>query len=324
LNGQVRVSVEGINTTEGTGGAGFYFDYGSFEEVFLGVAGQGAEAATPGVQSQLLGKSGGNRFSGELYVDGYTNALQASNLTTEHITVNLLRPGSNEVLRCCTTRAPAWAPTRTRTRTTRASPAHGNDRNGDRRYQAGEEVGAPTATTLAGSVTIDPNITHPFSHDAAIYVERQVREAVGARVGFVYKTEDDLIAQYNPGRSISAYTVPYTVVDPGVDGRTGTADDGIVSLLGVPLANAATLFPISNVTMNTPRFSRYKTVEASMNKRFGHERQCRRDAHDRFRHAVPAAHGYSRATHRALRCACPGRADTEGGHCRDDWKVRGA
>ena len=63
LNGQVRVSVEGINTTEGTGGAGFYFDYGSFEEVFLGVAGQGAEAATPGVQSQFLGKSGGNRLS---------------------------------------------------------------------------------------------------------------------------------------------------------------------------------------------------------------------------------------------------------------------
>lgn len=61
------MSVEGINTTEGTGGAGFYFDYGSFEEVFLGVAGQGAEAATPGVQSQFLGKSGGNRFSGEFY-----------------------------------------------------------------------------------------------------------------------------------------------------------------------------------------------------------------------------------------------------------------
>ena len=47
LNGQVRVSVEGINTTEGTGGAGFYFDYGSFEEVFLGVAGQGAKRRRP-------------------------------------------------------------------------------------------------------------------------------------------------------------------------------------------------------------------------------------------------------------------------------------
>ncbi len=77
LSGQVRVSVEGINTTEGTGGAGFYFDYGSFEEVFLGVAGQGAEAATPGVQSQFLGKSGGNRFSGEFYQDFYNNAMQA-------------------------------------------------------------------------------------------------------------------------------------------------------------------------------------------------------------------------------------------------------
>ena len=84
LNGQVRVSVEGINTTEGTGGAGFYFDYGSFEEVFLGVAGQGAEAATPGVQSKFLGKSGGNRFSGEFYVDGYNNSFQGSNLTDEH------------------------------------------------------------------------------------------------------------------------------------------------------------------------------------------------------------------------------------------------
>ena len=97
LTGQVRVSVEGINTTEGTGGAGFYFDYGSFEEVFLGLAGQGAEAATPGVQSQFLGRSGGNRFSGELYQDFYNNSFQTSNLTSEHINVNLLRLGSNEV-----------------------------------------------------------------------------------------------------------------------------------------------------------------------------------------------------------------------------------
>ena len=81
LNGQVRTSVEGINTTEGTGGAGFYYDYGSFEEVFLGVAGQGAEAATPGVQSNFLGKSGGNKFSGESTWTGYNNSFQGSNLS---------------------------------------------------------------------------------------------------------------------------------------------------------------------------------------------------------------------------------------------------
>ena len=75
-SGQNRVLVEGINTTEGTSGAGFYFDYGSFEEVFLGTIGQGAEMPTPGVQSQFLGKSGGNTFQGEIYQDYENNGFR--------------------------------------------------------------------------------------------------------------------------------------------------------------------------------------------------------------------------------------------------------
>ncbi|MFN8058726.1 MAG: carboxypeptidase regulatory-like domain-containing protein [Vicinamibacterales bacterium] len=99
---QVRVSVEGINTTEGTGGAGFYFDYGSFEEVFLGTTGQGAEAATPGVQSQFLGKSGGNKLQGGVYLDWYNNTLQGSNLPDNYIKPTSeggfgIRKGSNEI-----------------------------------------------------------------------------------------------------------------------------------------------------------------------------------------------------------------------------------
>src|SRR5215470_6335964 len=80
-SGQNRVLVEGINTTEGTSGAGFYFDYGSFEEVFLGTIGQGSEMPTPGVQSQFLGKSGGNKFQGEVYVDYERNGMIADNIT---------------------------------------------------------------------------------------------------------------------------------------------------------------------------------------------------------------------------------------------------
>jgi carboxypeptidase family protein len=597
LNGQVRVSVEGINTTEGTGGAGFYFDYGSFDEVFLGVAGQGAEAATPGVQSQFLGKSGGNRFAGEFYVDGYNNSFQGSNLTDEHINTFGLRRGSNEVLRYYdvnvnaggpvkkdkawfhfswrrqfnaveqplftfdqsfdtwnqnpsakgtyqinqnhkligyyqwnmkvqptrlpvggytydsigpTTRqeSPSWVwkgewngtlsdkvylearygdfgyydarlknsdedyfwrdtarltltgahtenqndrdrkqltgaatyfldtkhgshtfkfggemylesqwggrtqnvggniehiynngvssqvvfgiPTALAVSGLKASdngdllvvnkldqqdmfvndtwsmgrvtlnlgmrwdryrgwmpeqrqiafsigpvsvpeqvfdersfytwnsigprtgitydiagdgrtvikasyglfwhnPGPGvsadanpnqnnksvtytwNDRNGDRLYQLGEEVGAPTNTTLAGTIQLDPEITEPYSHDVAIYLERQLAATIGARVGFVYKTEDDLIAQYNPGRPIEAYTVAFPFVDVGPDNVRGTADDNTLTLYGVPnTPDVNTRFPLTNVTMNTPRFSRYKTVEASLNRRFSH------------------------------------------------------
>jgi hypothetical protein len=607
LSGQVRTSVEGINTTEGTGGAGFYYDYGSFEEVFLGVAGQGAEAATPGVQSNFLGKSGGNRFSGDFYVDWYNNSMQGSNLSEIYTRPTNqggygFREGSNEVLRYYdvnfnvggpikrdkawwnfswrrqfnaveqplftfdqsfdtwnqnpsakvtyqinqknkiigyyqwnmkeqpnrlplggytytdpsqTSRqvSPSWVykaewngtisdrlyiearwgdfgyydprysnsdedyfwrntteliltgahaesqTDRDRKQTTgaatyfmdtkygshtfkfggeiynetqwsgRAQNVGGNiehiyvttggvptssqvvfgiptatcvcgryasdngqllvvnkldqqnffvndtwskgrvtmnlglrwdrysgwmpeqqqmafaigpvsvpaqtfpethfytwnnlgprvgitydlagdgktvikasyglfwhnpgpgvsadanqnqnnksvtytwtDRNGDRRYQAGEEGANPTNTTLAGTIQLDPNVSDPYSHDWTFYVERQISDSIGARVGFVYKTEDDLIAQYNPGRPIEAYTVPYTVVDPGVDNAIGTADDGVLNLLGVPnTPDVNTRYPLTNVVMNTPRFSRYKTLEASMNKRLSNK-----------------------------------------------------
>ena len=594
LNGQVRVSVEGINTTEGTGGAGFYFDYGSFEEVFLGTAGQGAEAATPGVQSQFLGKSGGNEFNGEFYIDGYNNSFQGSNLTDEHINVWRLREGSNEVLRYYdvnfnlggpikrdkawwhfswrkqfnaveqplfnfdsefetwntnpsgkvtyqlnrnhkligyyqwnmktqptrlsfggythesigpTTRqeSPSWVwkgewngtlsdrlylearfgdfgyydsryansdedyfwrdrgelvltgaagqtqndrdrkqltgaatyfvdtgmgshtirfgaemylesqwggretnvggniehvynngrsdtvtfgiptaravtglkasdngdlyvvnkldqqdifvndtwnmgrvtlnlgarwdryrgwmpeqgqdafavgplsvpaqlfPEQTfftwnsigprvgvtydlsgdgRTvvkasyglfwhnpgpgvsadanpnRTSKSATYTWNDRNGDRRYQLGEE-GNLTSLTLAGSVQLDENLEQPYSHDATVYLERQISPTLGARVGFVYKSEDDLITDFNPGRPASAYTVPFTFVDIGPDGRANTGDEQTLTLSGVPAANANELFPLTNVVMNVPSYGRYKTIEASANKRLG-------------------------------------------------------
>ena len=63
--GQNRPLIEGINTTEGTSAAGFYLDYGSFEEVFIGAAANSAEMPNPGVLTQFVSKSGGNRLVGE-------------------------------------------------------------------------------------------------------------------------------------------------------------------------------------------------------------------------------------------------------------------
>jgi hypothetical protein len=102
FNGQVRVLIEGINTTEGTGGAGFYFDYSSLEEVFLGTSGQSAEMPNPGVQSQFIAKSGGNTFSGEAYLDWYNNSLQGSNIPDSYTAPtafnnNPIRAHSNEI-----------------------------------------------------------------------------------------------------------------------------------------------------------------------------------------------------------------------------------
>src|SRR4030095_1298004 len=104
--GQVRVLIEGINTTEGTGGAGFYFDYASLEEAFLGTSGQTAEMPNPGVQSQFIAKSGGNKFAGEYHLDWYNNAFQGKNLPAAYAAPdafkgtngsNRILPGANEI-----------------------------------------------------------------------------------------------------------------------------------------------------------------------------------------------------------------------------------
>jgi hypothetical protein len=145
-----------------------------------------------------------------------------------------------------------------------------NDINGDRRWQPGEQGASPTAQSLEGAISVDPNIKAPYTHEASAWVERQLSDTMGARAGFVYKTEDDLIATYQPGRPLSAYTVPFNYTDIGPDGRRGTPDDAVISMLGFPNAQAAA-FPTSSVVMNLPRYSRYKTFEVSTNKRYGNK-----------------------------------------------------
>jgi hypothetical protein len=86
------------------------------------------------------------------------------------------------------------------------------------------------------------------------------------RAGFVYKTEDDLIATLQPDRPAAVFTVPYAYTDIGVDGRTGTADDRTLTFYGLPNAGAPSN---RQVVMNADQYSRYKTIEASMNKRYG-------------------------------------------------------
>jgi hypothetical protein len=143
-----------------------------------------------------------------------------------------------------------------------------NDANADRRWQPGEQ-GEVLASALAGAVSVDPNIKAPYTHEASVWLERQLSDTMGSRVGFVYKTEDDLITTYTPGRAFDAYTVPFPFVDIGPDGIRGSSDDETMTLFGMP-ANQAANFPVDRVVLNREdRLSRYKTVEASVNKRYG-------------------------------------------------------
>jgi hypothetical protein len=141
---------------------------------------------------------------------------------------------------------------------------------GDKRWQPGEEV-AVQATALSGAIKLAPDIKAPYSHEASVWVERQVSQTMGARVGFVYKTQDDLITNnYQKDRPISVYTQPFTFVDLGLDGVRGTADDRNLTMYGIPGSVAAGL-STDQYVMNLPEFGRYKTIEVSTNKRYGNK-----------------------------------------------------
>jgi hypothetical protein len=83
--GQNRVMIDGLVTTEGNGAIGVYVDYGAFEEVTAGTAGHGADMGQPGVQTQMMIKSGGNQYHGSVYGDYQNSDLQATNVTDDQI-----------------------------------------------------------------------------------------------------------------------------------------------------------------------------------------------------------------------------------------------
>lgn len=89
---QHRPMVEGIVNTEGTNAAGWYYDYGSVDEVSVGSGTHGAEMPTPGVLSQFISKSGGNTYRGRVYADYQSKDIQASNIDDS---MTALCPGGN-------------------------------------------------------------------------------------------------------------------------------------------------------------------------------------------------------------------------------------
>jgi hypothetical protein len=142
------------------------------------------------------------------------------------------------------------------------------DTNRDRRWQPGEQT-TLVSSALAGGIQLDPDIKAPYSHEVSLWLERQLTEQLGGRVGFVYKTEDDLISNnYQRDRGLGAFTQAYSFTDIGPDGFANTGDEQTLTFYGLPAA-VASQFPTTQYVMNVDQFSRYKTFEAAFTKRYG-------------------------------------------------------
>jgi outer membrane receptor protein involved in Fe transport len=83
-----RGEVEGVMVNEGGGGGGsdmYYTDYGAFAEIAVNAVGNSAEMPSPGVLSQLIAKSGGNTYHGNVYFDYQNDSMEAHNIDDDQI-----------------------------------------------------------------------------------------------------------------------------------------------------------------------------------------------------------------------------------------------
>ena len=83
-NSSPRHTLEGIVVT-GLFGAGFTPDYGALEEMAVLTAAHGAEWPTSGIHTQLVTKSGGNRYAGSIHSAYENRHWQSSNVDASQI-----------------------------------------------------------------------------------------------------------------------------------------------------------------------------------------------------------------------------------------------
>ena len=81
---QPKLTVEGINTTTGSGNnSAVVFSSYNFDEVKVSTSGADAETSTPGISVVAVLKSGSNTFKGSYEISGQGPALQSDNIDDE-------------------------------------------------------------------------------------------------------------------------------------------------------------------------------------------------------------------------------------------------
>ena len=83
IRNQNRVLADGVDTTEGEGGTGFYFDYYSIGEFTTTAAGADVQMTAPGSLVMMTMKSGGNDWSGLFHGDYEHESFVGENIDDE-------------------------------------------------------------------------------------------------------------------------------------------------------------------------------------------------------------------------------------------------
>jgi hypothetical protein len=138
------------------------------------------------------------------------------------------------------------------------------DLNGNRLVDSGAELGAfQTTTGGAGFVTVDRDLTRPTSDEISLNLEREISSGLSGRVSYVYKNMRNVWGEVDVIRD-AAYTVPFTINDPGPDRTLGTGDDQTLQTFALA-AGTGTQRTYTNSDDNNADF---QNVEFAINRRF--------------------------------------------------------
>ena len=142
-----------------------------------------------------------------------------------------------------------------------------NDANANGRWDPGEEGRLTGVSGGSTSTRLDPGIENTYVRQASAYIEREVAPDVGVRTGMVLNAKRQPYGTINVSRPLDAYSVPVAGVDPGPDGRLGSADDGGPMTAYELTAASLSASPVNLTTSLPDSDSEYYTWEITATKR---------------------------------------------------------
>jgi len=138
------------------------------------------------------------------------------------------------------------------------------DLNGNRLVDGPAELGPwQTTTGNAGQVRVDRNIVRPKSNEISLNLEREITSGLSGRASWVYKNMRNVWGEIDVTRA-AAYTVPFTISDPGPDRVAGTGDDKTFQTRALAAGTGQ-----DRVYTNNPNADAdFHTMEFALNRRF--------------------------------------------------------
>jgi outer membrane receptor protein involved in Fe transport len=151
----------------------------------------------------------------------------------------------------------------------RAGQTSGCDLNGNRLVDGPNELGTLLRTIGgAGSVKVDRDLDHAYGDELSTHIERELFPSLSVRGSYVYKVTRHGWNTIDVTRAV-AYTIPFTFLDIGPDGRSGTPDDRTLQLFDRPATTPSNRIFTQGEHFGIPEDrGDYHTVELALNRRF--------------------------------------------------------